>query len=92
MPCWRRASAIARGYDDMLVMFGDTPLIEAEALLGRAREAGRGRRRRRRSASAPPIPTGYGRLIEKDGRLVAIREEKDCIEAENARSTSAMAA
>jgi len=23
-------------------------------------------------------PTGYGRLIEKDGRLVAIREEKDC--------------
>ncbi|WP_292504724.1 bifunctional UDP-N-acetylglucosamine diphosphorylase/glucosamine-1-phosphate N-acetyltransferase GlmU, partial [Mesorhizobium sp.] len=30
----------------------------------------------------PPNPTGYGRLIEKGGRLVAIREEKDCSEAE----------
>ena len=26
-------AAIARGYDDILVMFGDTPLIEAEPLL-----------------------------------------------------------
>ena len=30
-----------------------------------------------RSASRPPIPTGYGRLIERDGALVAIREQKD---------------
>jgi len=29
-------------------------------------------------------PTGYGRLIEKDGRLVAIREEKDCSPQERA--------
>ena len=30
----------------------------------------------------PPNPTGYGRLIEKGGKLIAIREEKDCSEAE----------
>ena len=29
-----------------------------------------------------PRATGYGRLIEKNGRLVAIREEKDCSEDE----------
>ena len=29
-------------------------------------------------------PAGYGRLIEKDGRLVAIREHKDASEAERA--------
>ena len=27
-------------------------------------------------------PAGYGRLIEQDGDLVAIREEKDCTDAE----------
>jgi bifunctional UDP-N-acetylglucosamine pyrophosphorylase/glucosamine-1-phosphate N-acetyltransferase len=26
----------------------------------------------------PPNPTGYGRLIEKGGKLIAVREEKDC--------------
>src|SRR5690606_24249075 len=30
----------------------------------------------------PPDPTGYGRLIERDGSLVAIREEKDCTDEE----------
>lgn len=69
--------AVARGYDDVLVMFGDTPLIEAEALVAaRARLA--------EGASVvvigfrTPNPAGYGRLIEKDGKLVAIREDKDC--------------
>ncbi|UCI05329.1 bifunctional UDP-N-acetylglucosamine diphosphorylase/glucosamine-1-phosphate N-acetyltransferase GlmU [Mesorhizobium sp. B1-1-8] len=73
--------AIARGYDDILVMFGDTPLIDPEALrVERGKLAG--------GAAVvvigfrPPNPAGYGRLIEKDGRLVAIREEKDCSEEE----------
>ena len=30
MPCWRPATRIARGADDLLVVFGDTPLISAE--------------------------------------------------------------
>lgn len=73
--------AIARGYDDILVMFGDTPLIDPEALL-QARE-------RLADGAAVVVlgfrtakPTGYGRLIEQDGALIAIREEKDCTDEE----------
>lgn len=73
--------AIARGYDDVLVIFGDHPLL-VPAVLQQARE-----RIAEGAAIAvlgfrPPVPTGYGRLIETDGRLVAIREEKDCSEEE----------
>jgi len=73
--------AIAKGHDDVLVMFGDTPLIEAEPLLAARQKLAEG-------ASVvvvgfrPPNPAGYGRLIEKDGKLVAIREDKDASEAE----------
>ncbi|ODT07207.1 MAG: UDP-N-acetylglucosamine diphosphorylase/glucosamine-1-phosphate N-acetyltransferase [Mesorhizobium sp. SCN 65-20] len=73
--------AISRGYDDILVMFGDTPLVEADSLAA-------ARTRLAEGAAVvvigfrPPNPTGYGRLIEKDGRLVAIREDKDCTEEE----------
>ncbi len=73
--------AIARGYDDILVMFGDTPLIEPEVLLdARARLADG-------AAVAvvgfrPLDPSGYGRLIEVDGKLTAIREDKDASDAE----------
>jgi bifunctional N-acetylglucosamine-1-phosphate-uridyltransferase/glucosamine-1-phosphate-acetyltransferase GlmU-like protein len=35
-------------------------------------------------------PTGYGRLIESNGELVAIREERDCTRRSGA-SNSAMA-
>jgi bifunctional UDP-N-acetylglucosamine pyrophosphorylase/glucosamine-1-phosphate N-acetyltransferase len=73
--------AIERGYDDVLVLFGDTPLLEPEALAAiRAKLAGgadvvvMGFRTDR--------PDGYGRLVEKDGALAAIREEKDCSEEE----------
>jgi bifunctional UDP-N-acetylglucosamine pyrophosphorylase/glucosamine-1-phosphate N-acetyltransferase len=73
--------AIERGYDDLLVMFGDTPLIEAQALANARRGLSDG--------NAVVVvgfrtdnPTGYGRLLEKGGRLVAIREEKDCTDEE----------
>ncbi len=72
---------IAAGYDDVLILFGDTPLIEAEALADlRAGLAG--------GADVvvmgfhAPDPTGYGRLIVRDGALVAIREHKEASEAE----------
>lgn len=73
--------AIARGYDDILVVFGDTPLITAGPLKA-AREG---------LAAGNDVvvigfeaadPTGYGRLIVEDGVLVAIREHKDASEAE----------
>src|SRR5690606_36385704 len=68
--------AIEQGYDDVLVMFGDTPLIEAEPLLAARAKLAEG------AAVVvvgfrPADPAGYGRLIEKDGKLVAIREDKD---------------
>jgi len=73
--------AIAQGHDDVLVMFGDTPLVRPEIM----QEA-----RTRLAAGAsvvvvgfrPANPFGYGRLIEKDGELMAIREERDASEKE----------
>lgn len=73
--------AIEKGHDDVLVLFGDTPLITTEtleaALAGLADGADLvvvGFR--------PENPHGYGRLIEQDGQLVAIREHKDASEAD----------
>ena len=77
--------ALERG-DDMLVVFADTPLLTvatlsrlrmAVAKTGGAAVAVLGFR--------PADPTGYGRLIlDGEGRLVAIREEKDASCAERA--------
>jgi bifunctional UDP-N-acetylglucosamine pyrophosphorylase/glucosamine-1-phosphate N-acetyltransferase len=73
--------SIARGYDDVLVMFGDTPLIDASALVSMREVLAEG-------AAVAVMgfrvenPSGYGRLIESDGALVAIREDKDCSEEE----------
>lgn len=74
-------AAISRGYDDVLVMFGDTPLIDPDALTVARLKLAEG------AAVVvigfrTPNPTGYGRLIEKGGKLVAIREEKDCSDEE----------
>jgi bifunctional UDP-N-acetylglucosamine pyrophosphorylase/glucosamine-1-phosphate N-acetyltransferase len=74
-------AALAKGADDILVIFGDTPLISADTLK-RLREA------IAKGASVavlgfrPADPTGYGRLITNGHRLIAIREEKDASEAE----------
>lgn len=73
--------AIAAGYDDLLVVFGDTPLIDPEVLASARQGLADG-------AAVVVVgfrtgnPSGYGRLIERDGRLVAIREEKDCTDEE----------
>ena len=72
---------IARGYDDILVMFGDTPLVEPEALEA-LRDAIAGGAAVAVMGFRAPDPTGYGRLIEKDGALVAIREHKDATDDE----------
>ena len=71
--------AIERGYDDLLIVFGDTPLIEASSL----------QKARERLADGadvvvigfrPDNPHGYGRLIEEGDKLVAIVEEKEASE------------
>ncbi len=68
--------AIAGGADDLLVAFGDTPLISAETFA-------RMRAPLRDGAALAVLgfhaadPTGYGRLVVANGRLVAIREQAD---------------
>ncbi len=73
--------AIEKGYDDVLVVFGDTPLITAAPLKAAREQLAEGN-------DVVVIgfetadPTGYGRLIVKDGELLAIREHKDASEEE----------
>ncbi|HEX7925013.1 MAG TPA: bifunctional UDP-N-acetylglucosamine diphosphorylase/glucosamine-1-phosphate N-acetyltransferase GlmU, partial [Bradyrhizobium sp.] len=68
--------AIARGADDIVIAFGDTPLISAETFA-------RMRAPLREGAALAVLgfqaadPTGYGRLVTENGRLVAIREHAD---------------
>lgn len=71
--------AIADGYDDLLVMFGDTPLIDAEAL-SRARAKLNEGNDIVVMGFHTPNPTGYGRLVEHDHKLFAIVEDKDANE------------
>lgn len=74
-------SALARGFDDVLVLFADTPLVTPASLLALRAALAQG------AALAalgfePVDPTGYGRLLIENGQLVAIREHKDASAAE----------
>jgi len=77
------SDAIEHGYDDVVVLYGDVPLTRPETI-------GQMRQLRREGADMIVLgfrtqnPAGYGRLIEKDGKLVAIREHNDASEAERA--------
>ena len=68
--------AIAGGYDQVIVAYADAPLIEPEPL-GKALEKVRAGFDVAVIGFETDKPTGYGRLLERDGELVAIREEKD---------------
>jgi bifunctional UDP-N-acetylglucosamine pyrophosphorylase/glucosamine-1-phosphate N-acetyltransferase len=76
-------AALARGADDVIVHYADTPLLTGETL--RALRAGLGGRVAVSALGFEPAdPTGYGRFIEHDGALVGIREQKDATPAERA--------
>jgi len=68
--------AIARDYDDILVSYADIPLVRPETLASLFEALADG-------AAVAALgflardPAGYGRLVERDGRLVAIVEHKD---------------
>ena len=68
--------ALQAGYDDILVVFGDTPLIRPRTLAA-ARDALAEGAEICVVGFRPVDPTGYGRLVETGGELVAIREHKD---------------
>lgn len=69
-------AAVAKGVDDLIVVFGDTPLITRATLEGMRGPLADG-------ASVVVLgfraadPTGYGRLVIKGDDLVAIREHRD---------------
>jgi bifunctional UDP-N-acetylglucosamine pyrophosphorylase/glucosamine-1-phosphate N-acetyltransferase len=75
--------AIARGADDVLVIFGDTPLVRPQTL-GRLREAVAGGAAIAVLGFRPADPTGYGRLMTEGKTLLAIREEIDASASERA--------
>jgi bifunctional UDP-N-acetylglucosamine pyrophosphorylase / glucosamine-1-phosphate N-acetyltransferase len=69
-------AALAEPVDDVVIAFGDTPLVRPETFA---------RLRAPLAEGAAVVvlgfeaadPTGYGRLIGAEGRLAAIREERD---------------
>jgi len=76
-------AALERGADDVLVHYADTPLVRSETL--RMLREGLGRRGALVALGFEAAdPTGYGRLIERDGVLKAIREQKDASPDERA--------
>ncbi len=74
-------TAIARGADDVLVIYGDTPLIRPQTLR-RMRDALAGGAAIAVLGFRPQDPAGYGRLVLDGAELVAIREEIDASAAE----------
>jgi bifunctional UDP-N-acetylglucosamine pyrophosphorylase/glucosamine-1-phosphate N-acetyltransferase len=81
--CLMAAEYLEQGYDDILVVFGDTPLVLPQTY----------QRMRDVLASGSQVvalgfeardPHGYGRLLRSGEDLLAIREHKDCSEAERA--------
>jgi bifunctional UDP-N-acetylglucosamine pyrophosphorylase/glucosamine-1-phosphate N-acetyltransferase len=69
-------AAIARGADDLLVAFGDTPLISAETFERLRAPLAKGAALAVLGFRAAD-PTGYGRLLLENGHLTAIREHAD---------------
>jgi bifunctional UDP-N-acetylglucosamine pyrophosphorylase/glucosamine-1-phosphate N-acetyltransferase len=75
------AKALERDADDVLVIFGDTPLIRPQTLR-RMRDALAGGAAIAVLGFRPKDPTGYGRLVLEGSELVAIKEELDATLAE----------
>ena len=76
-------TAIEQGFDDVLIVYADIPLLTAATL----------RRLRAKLAAGDAVaalgfkarnPAGYGRLVSENGRLAAIREDKDASAEEKA--------
>ncbi|MGD9502768.1 MAG: bifunctional UDP-N-acetylglucosamine diphosphorylase/glucosamine-1-phosphate N-acetyltransferase GlmU, partial [Methyloceanibacter sp.] len=76
--------AIAASSGQVLILYGDTPLLRAETI-GRVRAALDAGADLAVIGFKTENPVGYGRLLlDERGKLVAIREEKDASEAERA--------
>ena len=74
--------AIARGYDDLLVVFADTPLVRPETFAAMRKALAGGQNAIAALGFEAKQPAGYGRFILEDGALKAIREDRDASAAE----------
>ncbi len=73
--------ALALGADDVIIAFGDTPLVLAETFAKLRAPLAQGAGVVAMGFEAKD-PTGYGRFITSGDELLAIREHKDASEAE----------
>ena len=73
--------AIANGADDLVIAFGDTPLVTADTF-SRLRAALADGATLAVLGFRAADPTGYGRLLVENGELAAIREQADASEEE----------
>jgi bifunctional UDP-N-acetylglucosamine pyrophosphorylase / glucosamine-1-phosphate N-acetyltransferase len=72
---------IAAGYDVVVVLYADTPLVQPETIT-QLRDAVAGGAAVAALGFEAEDPTGYGRFIMQGETLTAIREHKDASEAE----------
>lgn len=72
---------IAKGYDDVLALVGDAPLIGVDVLTELRQGLADGADIVVAGFEAAD-PFGYGRMIVKDGELIAIVEEKEASDAQ----------
>jgi len=76
-------SALQRGADDILIVYGDTPLIRP-ATLSRLRAPLAAGAALAVLGFRPADPSSYGRLVMQGDELIAIREEADASSSERA--------
>ncbi len=74
--------AIATGYDDLLVVFADTPLVRPETYAAMRKALAGGQNAIAALGFEAQHPAGYGRFLLEDGTLKGIREDRDTSVAE----------
>ncbi|MCL2384565.1 MAG: bifunctional UDP-N-acetylglucosamine diphosphorylase/glucosamine-1-phosphate N-acetyltransferase GlmU [Alphaproteobacteria bacterium] len=83
-------AAISRGFDDLLIVFADTPLVLPETFLRLRKLLAGGQNAVGVLGFETEAPAGYGRLILAESELLAIREDQDATGAElNIKSCNA---
>ena len=76
-------AALENGADDILIIFGDTPLIRPQTL-AKLRQALADGANVAVLGFKPADPTGYGRLVTKGSELLAIVEHADATQQQRA--------
>ena len=81
--CLMAREILSGGWDDVLVVFGDTPLVKPQTYQSMRDRLASGQQVVALGFEAD-TPDGYGRLLMAGETLLAIREHKDCNDTERA--------